>query len=147
MSPSAAQKKRRPEAPLLFGGRFEPLAAAGALFEPGHLGPIPASIGPVRGCGLGLRGPLTLRRPLTLSRSLILRRPLALRGPLLAAGRMPALRLTALGLAAATATARAVLGIGIGVARLAMPLMPAGMGGGTAALRLLATRLGSLACD
>src|SRR4028118_49462 len=99
MSPSAAQKKRRPEAPLLFGGRFEPLAASGALFEPGHLGPIPASIGPVRGCGLGLRGPLTLRRPL------------ALRGPLLAAGRMPALRLTALGLAAATATARAVLGI------------------------------------
>src|SRR5215218_5893178 len=92
------------------------LAAARALFEPGHLGPVSAASFRTAGCGLPLSGTLSLCRALALCR------------PLLVAGGLPALRLSvATGFSAATATTLgAAVGIRIGAARLAVALMPAG---------------------
>src|SRR3712207_2416970 len=72
--PDRDATKRRPKAPFFVLVRQWPLAAAGALFEPGHLRAIAAPIRP-----MGRR--LCLRRTLTLSGPLTLGRPLGLSGP------------------------------------------------------------------
>ena len=108
------------------------LAAAGALFEPGHLGAVTAAPFLTGGCGFPL------------SRTLALGRTLLVPAGLAALGLTIARRLSA----ATATTLRTLIGVRIGAARLAVASMPAGMRSRTAPLRLtvplrlLATRLG-----